>query len=219
LRINKFLAQNSGISRREADVLIQAGRVKINGKNAVMGQQVELSDSIFIDENHITLNKKTAVLLNKPTGYVCSRNSQGNKTIYNLLPEYLHHLKPAGRLDKDSSGVLVLTDDGEFAQKLTHPKYLKEKAYKVTLDRTLTKDDVSRLSKGIELSDGVSKLQVNKSAGPDINLSMREGRNRQIRRTFEKLGYQVTELHRYKISSFDDNGLKIGQFREIPIPE
>jgi 23S rRNA pseudouridine2605 synthase len=217
LRINKFIAQNSGISRREADNLISSGKVIINEQLAINGQQVQPSDLVLVEGKRVNLIKKSAILLNKPVGYVCSRNPQGSRTIYELLPEEFYKLKPAGRLDKDSSGVLILTDDGELAQRLTHPKHQKEKAYRVRLNNNIQKTDLSILRRGVLLSDGMSKLNIRSFKGSELDLSMSEGRNRQIRRTFDKLGYQVTALHRYRIGSYSDKGLASGQYKKVPI--
>ncbi len=136
-------------------------------------------------------------MLNKPAGYVCSRKGQGSKTVYELLPAQYHALKPAGRLDKDSSGLLLLTNDGELANKLTHPRYQKEKVYRAKLDKPLAQTDKNQLLKGVELVDGMSKFTaLNECSAATYEIILAEGRNRQIRRTFAVLGYGVLELHR-----------------------
>lgn len=197
MRINKYLALATGLSRRTADQAIAEGRVSVNGKLASHGTDINHSDSVIFDNKPVNLTaQRTTIILNKPAGYVCSRNGQGSPTIYNLLPDDLQQLKSVGRLDKDSSGLLLLTDDGELANHLTHPRYGKEKTYEVELDRPLAADDRTQVEQGVKLEDGPSKLQINGLNEKSFTVIMSEGRNRQIRRTFKALGYTVTGLHR-----------------------
>ena len=139
MRLNKYLAHATGISRREADGIISAGRVFINGTKASLGAQVEDTDRVEVDHNVVTAaSHHTYVLLNKPVGYLCSRRSQGGvPTIFTLLPAEYQALKPVGRLDKDSSGLILLTSDGDFAHRMTHPSFHKVKVYEVELDKPL----------------------------------------------------------------------------------
>lgn len=224
MRINKFIAQATGISRRAADKVVEEGRVTVNGQTAVQGQDVAKSDVVALDGHEIrTASKTVTIMLNKPVGYVVSRNGQGSKTIYDLLPARYHHLKPVGRLDKDSSGLLLLTNDGDLAQELTHPKYEKTKVYEVELDRPLTPEAMRKLQTGVKLEDGTSHLDVHRlllgSSIDPKNLSnkiyrvqMHEGRNRQIRRTFAALGYKVTRLHRTHFGDYKLNDIPQGKF-------
>lgn len=219
MRINQFLALASGISRRAADAAIADKRVKVNDKLAQVGQEVQPTDKVTLDARLITppVNSLT-IMLNKPVGYVCSRDGQGSKTIYDLLPTKLHHLKPVGRLDKDSSGLLLLTDDGQLAHELTHPSFQKEKVYEVELDKPLIPQYKTRIEQGIMLDDGMSKLNLELPTKNYKLLTVRmyEGRNRQIRRTFEALGYTVTKLHRTHFGSFKLPGdLKRGSYRQL----
>lgn len=215
-RINKFIAHSAGLSRREADSLVEEGRVFINGVKATLGAQVLPTDNVQIDDKPInTQTNYVYLMLNKPSGFVCSRRRQGDTpTIYTLLPEKYYHLKPVGRLDKDSSGLLLLTDDGDFAHQMTHPKFYKTKVYLVSLDHDLTPLHQQMINDyGIHLDDGPSKLQLQKR---DDNpkkweVTMHEGRNRQIRRTFDSLGYTVTSLHRTHFGSYSLNGLTPGK--------
>lgn len=206
-----------GISRREADSQIEAGRVQVNGAPARLGHVIQPGrDDITIDNGQNvsqSAKKFTYILMNKPLGTVCSRRKQGDvPTIYELLPPHLHHLKVAGRLDKDSCGLLLLTDDGDTIFKLTHPKFNKQKIYIVRLDRPLKQDDQDKIITGIEIEDGISQFQVKPSDSEEPNeytVTMHEGRNRQIRRTFKQLGYTVTFLQRtefgeYKLSTLTD---------------
>jgi len=210
-RLNKHLAHTLGMSRREADTHIEQGRVKVNGSTATLGNVVQTDrDRITIDDKVVTSepNKYTYVLMNKPVNYICSRRQQGDTpTIYSLLPEKYHNLKVAGRLDKDSCGLLLLTDDGDTIFKLTHPKFGKEKVYQVTLHRSLTPEDLESINRGIMLEDGRSDIRVkpiNSQAETNLyEVTMHEGRNRQIRRTFGGLRYTVTHLERLKFGEYN----------------
>lgn len=214
MRINKFLALATGKSRRAVDVLIKQGSVLVNNQIATTGQDITTQDIVTINGTQAKLKQTTTIILNKPVGYVCSRDGQGSKTIYDLLPEEYHHLKPVGRLDKDSSGLLLVTNDGDLAHKLTHPSFEKEKRYIVDLKPALTKNDQQRIEEGIGLEDGLSKLHL-RSAGDEWQVTMHEGRNRQIRRTFAALGYTVTKLHRVEFGTYKLNDLALGLYREI----
>ena len=199
VRLNKYLALHLGISRREADEMIKRGRIRIGEHNAQIGDRVTTSDEIYLDNRHITRRTDYVyILFHKPIGYVCSRRKQGDTpTIYSLLPKKYHHLKPVGRLDKDSSGLLILTNDGDFAHRMTHPSFRKTKIYEVTLDKPLEPLHQQMINKhGIQLDDGTSQLQIEIKAEKTYRITMKEGRNRQIRRTFAALGYTVIKLHR-----------------------
>ncbi len=213
MRLNQFIARATGLSRRAADYAVSEGRVTINGKSAQTGRAVTGSDTVQLDGTTLVLPTETlTIILNKPVGYVCSRAGQGSRTIYELLPPELHRLKPVGRLDKDSSGLLLLTDDGDLANELTHPRHAKEKIYEVALDRPLTPEDAARVEQGVKLEDGPSKLQVKNSSGKRFTVTMHEGRNRQIRRTFAALGYDVRKLHRIQFGHFTVNCVQAGTF-------
>ena len=161
-RLNKFLALQLGISRRQADELIERGRISINNKTAKLGARFENNDTIKLGEKIISKNpeEKVYLLFNKPRGFVCSRKKQGeNETIYSILPKEFHNLKPVGRLDKDSSGLLLLTNDGDFAFQMTHPKFRKIKEYSVSLDTPLQPIHQQMIADfGINLPDGKSQL-------------------------------------------------------------
>ena len=220
-RLNKFLARQLGISRREADVLIENETVMVNHTLATLGTRITPSDSIDVAGTPVA--RRPAVLryiaLNKPIGYVCSRRMQGNApTIYSLLPPELHMLKPVGRLDKDSSGLLLLTNDGDFAHRMTHPKFAKTKQYRVRLDRDLEPLHQQMISDfGIELDDGRSQLILTRldDNRREWHITMSEGRNRQIRRTFAALGYTVTRLHRTNFGNYTLNGIRQGKWQTI----
>jgi 23S rRNA pseudouridine2605 synthase len=223
MRLNRFVAQASGLSRRGADVAIDAGRVKVNAKPALIGQVVdEEADSVTLDGQKLDAKPLSTVLLHKPVGYIVSRDGQGSKTIYNLLPPELHDLKPVGRLDKDSSGLLLLTNDGKLAAELTHPSHQKEKVYEVELDRPLNELHRISIEKGIELEDGPSRLHLSPLETLNLELgtaswlvTMHEGRKRQIRRTFGELGYKVTRLHRVAFGPYHLESQEPGTYRPV----
>ena len=170
LRLNKFLAERLGVSRREADELILAGKVSVNGNKAELGGKIDKNDKVCYNNKVVPFQAHFLYLaLNKPVGYVCSRRAQGEaKTIYELLPKKYHHLKSVGRLDKDSSGLILLTNDGDFAFKMTHPKFRKNKVYEVELDQPLEPLHQQMISDyGVEIGDGASQFKIIKitSAG------------------------------------------------------
>lgn len=218
IRLNKHLAHTLGMSRRSADLYIEQGRILVNGKVAILGAIIQPErDDIRIDTTDVTKAPKryTYVLLNKPVGYICSRRQQGDTpTIYALLPKQYQSLKVAGRLDKDSCGLVLLTDDGDTIFKLTHPKFGKKKVYIVSLNKTLTPEHKKQIEGGILLEDGTSQFSVKKlptTTGKQrpntYEVTMHEGRNRQIRRTFGELRYMVTHLERIKMGPYELTGI------------
>jgi 23S rRNA pseudouridine2605 synthase len=216
MRINKFIAQATGLSRRAADAAIEAGKVSVNGKIATLGQTISETDDVTLDNRQLAhTTDKLLIMLNKPVGYVVSRDGQGSKTIYDLLPAEYHSLKPIGRLDKYSSGLLLLTNDGQLAQELAHPSKQKIKVYEIVIDKPLATQDKQKVEQGIPLDDGPSKLQLNALSNDDKHwqVTMREGRNRQIRRTFYALGYAVTHLHRTQFGNYSLHDLETGAYR------
>lgn len=221
-RLNKFLALQLGISRRQADELIEKGRISINGKTAQLGERFKAGDEIKLGEKIIsrTRKEKKYIIFNKPRGYVCSRKKQGeNETIYAILPKEFSVLKPVGRLDKDSSGILLLTNDGDFAFQMTHPKFRKVKEYLVSLDTPLQPIHQQMIADfGINLPDGKSQLGLERldDSRKNWKVIMSEGRNRQIRRTFSAIGYEVEELHRTVFGSYIlPKDLNFGDFRKV----
>lgn len=220
MRINKYLAQATGLSRRRVDQLLAAGQVTVNGQTASLGQQITPDDQLSINGKQVDRPPTTqTVLFNKPVGYVCSRRGQGSQTIYDLLPAKLHHLKPVGRLDKDSSGLLLLTNDGQLANQLTHPSYVKNKFYQIVLDQPLGQAAQNQLTSGVQLDDGPSRLQLKSLSSDDTKwqVIIHEGRNRQIRRSFAATGHTVTALRRTQLGPYRLNGLPIGQWQAVTI--
>lgn len=220
-RLNKHLALQLGVSRREADNLIDEGKVTINGTPATLGARFTIGDSIAVDGK--SLASDTAyeyIAFNKPVGYVCSRRQQGEyPTIYDLIPVQYHHLKPVGRLDRDSSGIILLTNDGNFAFNMTHPKFAKTKIYNARLENELSPLHQQMISDhGISLEDGSSQLQLERMTQTDRKswiVTMTEGRNRQIRRTFGALGYTVKKLHRTNFGNYALGDIPIGGFEIV----
>lgn len=213
LRLNKFLAERIGVSRREADELIAAGKVKIDSKVATLGTRIDENSKVWYNGNIIPFETDYLyIAMNKPVGYVCSKKAQGDTpTIYEILPKEYQKLKTVGRLDKDSSGLILLTNDGDFAFQHTHPKFKKEKIYEVELDKPLEPLHQQMISDyGVMLDDGPSKFTVIHDNNKYI-VRLSEGRNRQIRRTFAALGYKVTKLHRTNFGKYELSGLKPGK--------
>lgn len=223
IRLNKFLAEKVGLSRREADNLIVDGKVLVNQRPAVLGARISETDEIICDGKIISTKKPEYIylMLNKPVGYVSSRKAQGEvPTLYELLPEKYQKLKTVGRLDKNSSGLILLTNDGDFAFKHTHPKFYKLKTYLVELDQTLAPLHQQEISDfGIHLEDGLSKLFLTKLDKGRLKwqVEMSEGRNRQIRRTFAALGYKVVKLHRIEFGHYQLGDLKTGEFKLVEL--
>jgi 23S rRNA pseudouridine2605 synthase len=220
LRLNKHLALQLGISRREADELIEREQVTINGAVATLGARFTEGDAIALKGESVTdTTPYQYVMFNKPVGYVCSRRDQGdNPTIYAILPPEYSILKPVGRLDKDSSGLILLSNDGDFAYRMTHPKFVKTKVYTVTLDHELAPLHQQMISdNGIQLEDGISQFTIMRQSGNTYEITMHEGRNRQIRRTFGALGYEITKLHRTQFGNYSLGDMNSGAYETVDI--
>lgn len=221
IRLNKYLAQKLGISRRKADELIDSGKVTINGAKVSLGSQINLSDEIAVNGKQVESGDLdfTYIMLHKPVGYVSSRKQQGDTpTIYELVPQKYRNLKTVGRLDKDSSGLILLTNDGDFTQSMTHPSFYKIKKYNVSLSDPLQPLHQQMISDfGVELPDGPSKMSLERVDESRKNwiVTMSEGRNRQIRRTFASLGYTVTDLHRTDFGPYNLGDLSVGEVIEV----
>lgn len=221
-RLNKYLALALGVSRREADELISAGRVKVvsdkKTRTAVLGERFDELDEIQLDGERVVNQSYIYLAMNKPAGYVSSRRAQGEtQTLYELLPKEYQTLKTVGRLDKDSSGLILLTNDGDFAYRMTHPKFTKTKIYEVELDRPLEPLHQQMIADfGVDLPDGKSQLGLeHQDDRKHWIVTMSEGRNRQIRRTFGALGYTVAGLHRTQFGPYRLDGLESGKVTQI----
>lgn len=215
MRLNQFLAKHTELSRRSADTAIADGRVIVNGKLPEMGQQFSESDVIELDGVPLKQLKTTTIMLYKPVKTICSKIQQGNVvTVYSLLPQELQHLTYVGRLDKDTSGLLIMSNDGDLIQSVTHPSHQVVKQYEAQLPRPLRDQDLRALKAGVKLEDGLSKLEVS-GKGREWVIKIHEGRNRQIRRTFEALGYELDRLHRSKVGKLTLGTLRPGDYKEI----
>lgn len=218
MRINRYVALATGISRRSADKAINDGRIKINATTAQQGYDVQKNDAVTFDGHSISAEVKiTTLILNKRVGFVSSRDGQGDKTIYDLIPENLHHLKPVGRLDKYSSGLLLMTNDGKMAHELTHPSFEKQKIYEIELNNSLLPEHRKMIQdKGVLLDDGPSSFTIKPSTNDKSwIIQLAEGRNRQIRRTFEALGYCIPKLHRVQFGPYKLKDIKPGEYRIV----
>ena len=220
IRLNKFLA-NAGIcSRREADELIQAGVVTVNGVTvSELGTKILRGDKVMIHDQLVSPDKRIYLLLNKPKDCVTSNDDPYAKlTVLDIVKNACHErIYPVGRLDRNTTGVLLLTNDGDLAAKLTHPKYNKKKIYQVTLDKGLTQDDYDKIMAGIMLEDGEIKADeisfLDEDEHRKIGIEIHSGRNRIVRRIFEHLGYKVVRLDRVYFAGLTKKNLKRGQWR------
>ena len=220
LRLNKFLA-NAGIcSRREADEFIQAGVVTVNGEVVTeLGTKILRTDEVKFHDAPVSLEKKVYVLLNKPKDYVTtSDDPQQRKTVMDLVKDVCpERIYPVGRLDRNTTGVLLLTNDGDLASKLTHPKFLKKKVYHVHLDRNVTAHDLQQIRDGITLEDGEIKADAVEYADDNdkaqVGIEIHSGKNRIVRRIFESLGYRVTKLDRVQFAGLTKKNLRRGDWR------
>lgn len=221
-RLNKFIASSGLCSRRKADELIEAGKVLVNGKVVKeLGFQVGTKDKVVIDKQLIKPKRNEYYKFYKPAGYITTSDDEKNrKTIYDILPKELHHLKPVGRLDKDSTGLLILTNDGELINQLTHPSVKVIKVYTVTVEGRVTINDLETLAKGIEIEKGKMAYAEAMVLDFDKNETMlqvvlMQGLNRQIRKMFDFLGHPVVSLKRVQHATIAIEGLKRGQVRMI----
>lgn len=217
MRLNLYISSSSLLSRRSADTAIAGGRVLVNDKHPSPGQQISDADKVTLDGQELRPETSFSyIAFNKPPKYVTSRRRQGNNpTIYELLPQDFHHLQAVGRLDKDSSGLLLLTNDGQFTLQATHPSFGKIKRYYVETVPTHIADVAARLVIGVDLEDGHSRMLTARRSGKGIEVTLAEGRTRQIRRTFAAMGYQVSRLHRLQFGKLELGDLASGQVRKI----
>ena len=220
IRLNKYLANAGVCSRREADEYIQAGAVLVNGTVVTeLGTKVLRSDEVKFRDQPVTMEKKVYVLLNKPKDYVTtSDDPQQRKTVMNLVKNACEErIYPVGRLDRNTTGVLLLTNDGDLASKLTHPKFLKKKVYHVYLDKPVTATDLQKIAEGIELEDGEVHADAIEYASPtdekQVGIEIHSGKNRIVRRIFESLGYRVVKLDRVQFAGLTKKNLRRGDWR------
>ena len=220
IRLNRFLA-NAGVgSRREADDFIAAGVVSVNGKVVTeLGTKVLRSDNVVFHNQPVMPEKKVYILLNKPKDYVTTTDDpQKRKTVMDLIKGACReHVYPVGRLDRNTTGVLLFTNDGDLASKLTHPHFLKKKVYHVFLDKNVAASDIQRIAEGIELDDGEIHADAVEYASPtdkkQVGIEIHSGRNRIVRRIFEHLGYRVVKLDRVLFAGLTKKNVKRGDWR------
>lgn len=225
MRLNKFLAAAGVASRRECDKLIADGKVSVNGKTAALGLEVNNEDEVSVNGNKVVLQKNEYYLLNKPKGYICSvSDEKGRKTVMDLMPSNVGRIYPVGRLDYDSEGLLIMTTDGELAQKLTHPSNEVPKTYLVKIEGVLTEADLNPIRSGIEIDGYVTKkskahiVETNK-AFTKVHVTITEGKNREIRKMFAAIGKEVMLLKRIKIGEINLRGLDRGAYRKLTVAE
>lgn len=219
-RLNKFVASCTELSRREADRLIQEGGISVNGHLCENPATRVTSDDLVRRGPDVLQPQKTQVIaFHKPRGLVCThRDERSRKTIYNLLPHKYHHLNHVGRLDLDSEGLLILTNDGELAQKLTHPSKKLEKEYLVTVNQSLESSLLLQLVKGVFTEEGQAKAKkATQVSARRLSIVLETGMKRQIRLMLETLGYRVTKLVRLRVGSLTLGELPLGETEELPV--
>ena len=220
IRLNKFLANAGVCSRREADEFITAGVVSVNGEVVTeLGTKIKRTDEVKFHDEPVSVERKVYVLLNKPKDCVTtSDDPQERKTVMHCVKDACkERIYPVGRLDRNTTGVLLLTNDGDMASKLTHPKYLKKKIYHVYCDKNVTKADLDQIAAGITLEDGeIHADAISYASETDkkqVGIEIHSGKNRIVRRIFESLGYKVTKLDRVYFAGLTKKGLKRGDWR------
>lgn len=222
VRLNRFIANSGVCSRREADTLIQAGVVTVNGEVVTeLGTKVNIhDDDIRFNGERLKGEEKVYLIMNKPKGYVTTASDpHAEKTVIDLLKGCSSRVYPVGRLDKNTTGVLLLTNDGEIAERLTHPSYDKKKIYQVSLDRELSEEDYHKILEGISLTDGDVKADelefIDANDKRKIGIEIHSGKNRIVRRIFDSLGYNVKALDRVYFAGLTKKGLKKGEWRYL----
>ena len=223
MRINKFLAEKGVASRRHADAMIADGRVKINGVVATLGANVEETDVVLVDDVALSREEKREeyYIMNKPKGVICTvADDRGRKTVMDLLPESAGRVFPVGRLDYETEGLLILTNDGDLAFRLTHPTSEIPKTYLVRIEGTMTEKDLNPIRSGVELDGVLTKkckahiVETDKTY-TKVHITITEGRNRQVRRMFEAIGRSVSFLKRVSIGRLKLTGLDRGKVRPL----
>ncbi len=221
MRLNAFLARAGVASRRGADELIRAGRVRVNGEAAGLGTFVAPSDRVELDGEPVSPEPLAYVLLHKPAGVVTTaRDPQGRPTVVGLV-DHASRIVPVGRLDADTTGALLLTNDGPLAHRLAHPRYEVDKAYEAEVEGDPSDETIRRLANGVELDDGrrTAPAQVRRLGPGRLELTLHEGRNRQVKRMCEAVGHRVRRLHRPRYAGLTLDGLAPGEWRELTAEE
>ena len=225
LRLNRFIAMGGVCSRRDADQLIEAGRVRVNGEIVqLVGLKVSRLDKVEVDGDQIFPEKKVYLVLNKPKDYVTTVEDPLNrKTVMALIKGACkERVYPVGRLDRQTTGVLLFTNDGDLAKKLTHPKYDSKKIYHVFLDKPMSETDLAAISKGVDLEDGFVKADEISYASTDkmeVGIEIHSGKNRIVRRIFEHFGYELLKLDRVYFSGITKKNIPRGKWRMLTSKE
>ena len=216
MRLNAYLARSGVASRRKADELIKAGRVSVNGEPGQLNTFVETGDRVQVDGREVSAQPLAHLLLHKPAGVVTTASDpQGRPTVLGLIPRDVR-VVPVGRLDVDTTGALLLTNDGDLAHRLAHPKYEVEKVYEAEVEGEPSDETLRRLAQGLKLEDGMTApAEVRRLGSSAIELSIHEGRNRQVRRMLEAVGHPVRALHRSRYASLTLKGLAPGEWRAL----
>jgi 23S rRNA pseudouridine2605 synthase len=219
MRINAFLSRAGIASRRKADDLVKAGRVSVNGQTASLNTQASESDKVSVDGKPVALKNIRYIMLNKPRGYITTKaDPEGRRTVVELVGD--NNVSPVGRLDFNTTGLLLLTNDGDLAHKLTHPKFELNKTYILDVRAEVTDEVLNKLSNGVLLEDGMTApAKAEKINAHCIKLTIHEGRNRQVRRMAEALGLSLKSLHRSNYGPFDLTGVDPGRWRELRADE
>jgi 23S rRNA pseudouridine2605 synthase len=222
MKLNKFIADAGITSRREAVKLIKDGQISVNGEvETTPGYEVQKNDSVTMNGKRLRVQEKLYLVMNKPNGYITSvEDERGRKTVMDLVtPHVKERVFPVGRLDRDTTGILLLTNDGELTLRLTHPRYNIEKIYVATLDRSLDSVDLARLRKGLKLDDGFMKVDyagfIDGASSKVVTVTIHSGKNRVVKRLFEHLGYTVVQLHRSKFGPLVLHGIGKGKIRPL----
>ena len=221
IRLNKFISNAGVCSRRAADNLILEGRIKVN--NSVvreLGLKINLEDKVQVDNKTITSEKKLYLLVNKPRNVICTKSDEkGRKSIMDLLPERFQHLYPVGRLDRNTTGIILMTNDGTLTQNLLHPSKKINKVYKIKVEKQLSQDQMNAMVLGVELEEGLSKFnklsELNEDEFFRYGIEIHSGKNRIIRRMFEAIDNRVLKLDRVMFHTFEKRGIPMGSYREV----
>jgi 23S rRNA pseudouridine2605 synthase len=221
IRLNRYISLSGLCSRRKADEWIAEGRVKVNAKLITeLGFKVKMSDKVLVDNKIINPEKKQYIILNKPGGVICTKKDpQKRRTVMDVIPSEYGHLNPVGRLDRNTTGVLLITNDGDLTQRLLHPSKKIKKVYKAKLDKGISEDLMQKLVDGVQLEDGVEHfdqlVELKEDDEARFGIEIHSGKNRVIRRMFESVGAEVLKLDRVLFHTLERRGLKRGEWRPL----